>query len=302
MEPTREMIKDYRIEVVIPAGRELTMSLLMPHLYRNKDVIDKVQIWQNTDNHQEEDRRYLYSLPEQYGDWVEIIEREGEVLEPKQLNTGTFYKHTIDPSTIYFRFDDDIVYIDDNYFENMVAYRLDHPEYFLVFGNIWNNAIISYIQQQKGRIDESCGKVRSAFCMDQVGWLSPTFAEHIHRILLEHIKNDTTQELYFDDYVLDGDSRFSVSNFCYFGHDFAKFGGDLEGAEEEQWLTEVYPPSIDRKNVICGTGLVSHFSFFSQRSHLLNNTDILDQYRKVAQQKLSDSYYKLLAVSNKNQV
>lgn len=293
------MIRDYRIEVFIPAGRELTMSILMNHLFRNKNVVDKVQIWQNTDDHQESDRKYIYSLPEIYGDWVEVIERKGKPLEPKQLNTGTFYKHTVDPGTIYFRFDDDIVFIDEDYFTNMVGYRLDHPEYFLVFGNIWNNAIVSYIQQHKGRIDDSCGVVQSPFCMDQVGWMSPTFAEHIHKILLEHIKNGTTRELYFDDYVLDSDGRFSVSNFCYFGKDFAKFKGDLKGAEEEQWLTEVYPPKVKRQNVICGTGLVSHFSFFAQRPHLLNNTDILDQYRKIGQQMLSDSYYALLAADNK---
>lgn len=295
------MIRDHRIEVVIPAGRELTMSALMNHLLRNKDVIDRVQVWQNTDDHQDEDRKWLYNLPKQYLDWVQIIERDGEPLEPKQLNTGTFYKHTVDTDTIYFRFDDDIVYIDDNYFLNMVDFRLAHPEYFLVFGNIWNNAIVSYIQQQKGRIDDSAGVVQSPFCMDQIGWLSPTFAEHIHRILLSHIKNKTTEELYFDEYVLKEDGRFSVSNFCYFGRDFAKFKGDLKGAEEEQWLTEVYPPQIKRFNAICGSGLVAHFSFFAQRQHLLKNTDILDQYKKISLKKLSDDYYKLLAASNREE-
>jgi hypothetical protein len=285
------MLEGYKISVFIPAGRQRVMSVLLDNLRRFPEI-DEVQVWLNLGADQEDDAAWLFSLPEQW-DKIRLLRiPEGQTIEvPKQFNTGKFYVNTVDPDTIYFRFDDDIVYIDDGYFANMVRFRLAHPDYFLVMGNIWNNAVISYIHQQAGRIDESAGHVGAPFCMDMVGWQSGPFAAHIHRLLLAHIAAGTTSELHFDQYVLDG-RRFSISNFCFFGRDFAAFNGVIPILDEEVWLTEV----AQRPCVVCGTGLVSHYSFFAQRPHL-DGTDILEQYRAVAKAKLSENYYALLGGS-----
>lgn len=284
------------------------MSVLIDNLRRFPEL-DEVQVWVNVDASQEADARWLHDLPYQW-DKIRLFEISGDrscvcwqqpgshsrsdagaLHHPKQLNTGKFYVHTVDPGAIYFRFDDDIVYIDDGYFENMVRFRIEHPEYFLVMGAIWNNATLSYIHQQADRIDRGIGSLESGYCMDMLGWQSGPFAEHIHNLLLKHIAAGTTKQLYFDHHDLAGE-RFSISNFCFFGKDFAEFGGILPMLDEEIWLTEV----AGRPNVICGSGLVSHYSFFAQRDHL-DRTDILARYAAVARQKLSESYYTLLGAS-----
>jgi hypothetical protein len=296
MEGESMSLDGYKIVPFIPAGRKRTMSILLDNLQRFRDVVDEVQVWVNCDDDQVEDLQWVRSLETSLGDWVKVIERRKDrpVQNPKQLNTGGFYIHTVDPNAIYFRFDDDIVFIDDKYFENMVEFRLDNPHYFLVMGNIWNNAIISYLHQQVyENLDKDHGIVSEPFCMDMVGWRDPVFATYIHEVLLKKIEDGTVDSLFFDKYELKFAKRFSVSNFCFFGRDFKQFGGELDGAEEETWLTEVKPQSLGRLNAVCGSALVSHYSFFAQRP-VLDKTDILERYRAIGQQKLSDSYYRLL--------
>jgi len=294
--------KNYKVVVWIPYGREQTVSILFNYLYANKDIVDEVWLCMNTDPEQESDRKYAEQLARDNPNFVKLKHYKGKRLEPKQLNTGKFYTQMIDPNTIYIRMDDDMVYIHDDYFKNMLNYRIDNPQHFITFGQIWNNSIISYLQQQVYKnISEDFGVVKQAFAMDPIAWMSPTFAEHIHNLLIERIENKTVDKLFFDEYVLQEPKRFSVGNFAHFGKEFAKFGGDLKGAEEEQWLTEVHTKETGVRNSVCGNALIAHWAFFAQRPHLENNTDLLDKYRSISQQVLSDSYYKLLNKSNKEQ-
>lgn len=277
------------------------MSVLIDNLRRFSEI-DQVQIWMNTGEGQEEDEKWLRELPSV---WDKCVLREFPLpdrLRPIQLNTGEFYAYTQEPGTLYFRFDDDIVFIDDHYFENMVRFRLDHPDFFLIFGNIWNNATLSYIHQQAGNIDKDHGVVESPYCMDLVGWQSPGFAEHVHRILLAEIEDGTTSSLYFDRYDLNdqnaqGGTRFSISNFVFRGEDMAvhrpPVGYAGPGQDEEKWLTGEGLVRDRLVNTICGFGLVSHYSFFNQRPHL-DQTDVLERYADIAKRKLSERYYQLL--------
>lgn len=293
--------RDYKVIVKIPYGRKVTVEILFNHLYANKDIVDEVWLLMNTDPDQKDDVKYADQLEKANPGFVvrKHLPKGDKFLEPKQLNTGKFYKYMTDPETIYIRMDDDLVYIHDDFFKNLVDFRIDNPQYFVVMGHVWNNSIISYIQQNElHNIGLDQGKVENKFAMDAIGWMSPTFAEYIHNILLDHIDKGTVEKLFFDKYELVEKQRFSVSCFAFFGKDFAKFKGDLKGAEEEQWITEVFTRENDIINAVCGTALVSHYAFFAQRPHLEFNTDIRERYKQISQQKLSDSYYKLLNKSN----
>lgn len=297
------MYKGYKIIPVIPAGREKTMSILIKHLLRFKDnPVDEVYLFENTK--EKKDIRFINSLND--GDFFKVIRRPSHDWdEPKQLNTGKFYKWTLDPQTIYIRFDDDIVYIDDLFFKNILDFRINNPNYFLIAANIWNNAVISYIHQKAGRIGKEAGIVKEKFCMDEVGWRSGKFAVYIHNLLLEKIKQGKTNDLFFDKEELKDVKRFSISCFAYFGKDFAKFKGEVRLPEqfansgpyypldEEIFLCEYYPMEKMLTSAICGSALVSHYTFGFQREEV-NKTDILERYKKIANDKLSSSYYNLL--------
>jgi len=287
------MLFGKRIVVCIPYGRRRTVSILLNYLRRDRAIVDEVQFWMNTDPEQVEDVAWAEQQAEIFEGWIRCVPRPSdEALAPKQLNIGLFYAGTCDANTLYFRFDDDIVYVHPNYFPSMVAFRLRNPACLLVMGNIWNNAIIGWVHQQAGRIDQVHGVIDSPFCMDPVGWRSPTFAEHIHRLLLAAIEDGTVDDLLFDRYDLDG-RRFSISNFVWTGEDARDWGGATGNRDEEIWLTEEWPERSRRINTVCGSGLVSHYSFFDQRP-ALDRTDILEHYRALSERALSAVYLDLL--------
>jgi len=287
------MYKNYRIVGFIPAGRERVLKVLSKNLMRFQGILDEVQVWENTED--TEDLKFLKQLGRNPLFTVIPYPEGEEWHNPIQYNTGRWYRYTVDPKTIYIRFDDDIVYIDDNYFKNILDFRIDNPEYFLVFGNIWNNAIISYYQQQEGNIDNEHGIVEKPYCMDMIGWGDPYFAEYIHTVLLDKIKKNRVKDLYIKNYPLEVGKRFSISNFCFFGKDFAKFKGYIDEDDEEIWLTGTYPKRKKLKNIICGNALVSHLTFSPyQKQYILEDTDIAERYEKLADELLSKGYYNLL--------
>lgn len=285
------MIDNWRIVPFIPAGRKRVMSILLNNLRRFPEI-DEVQIWVNTDE-QPEDDAWLETLPDVWDKCVLFRVPDGQQFRPKQLNTGKFYVYTQDEDTLYFRFDDDVVWIDDNYFVNMSRARLEHENAPIIGGNIWNNAVCSYLHQQAGHIDKDHGVVESPWCMDPVGWQSGPFAEYIHRVLLGHITAGTTEELYLGNYTLEN-TRFSISNFCFGGLEMREMLPQIR--DEEIWLTEQWPERTGKHNLVCGNALVSHYSFFPQRPHL-DTTDILEQYRIASERLLSASYYDLLGAA-----
>lgn len=293
------MYRDHKVVAVIPAGRERVLKILFKHLRANMDIVDHVQVWLNTEN--AEDLKYIESQADNFIRPVKLPSQYKFISKPVQHNTGRYYLYTTDEDTIYIRFDDDIVYIHDDFFPNILDKIIDHPEYFLVFANIWNNAVTSYLHQKAGNIDDRHGVVEEPYCMDEVGWRSPKFAEYIHNVLLDKIKNGKVEDLYIDDFELQNARRFSISCFAYRGKDFAKFHGNLQSKiypgnpdslDEEIWLTEQYVKDEGLLNVIAGNAIVSHLTFFAQKAHILNNTDIQNQYYQIAKEYESKNYYK----------
>jgi hypothetical protein len=78
--------------------------------------------------------------------------------------------------------------------------------------------------------------------------------------------------------------RFSINVTCWFGKEFAKFGGNV-GVIEEAWLTHTYPAEHNRYSIICGTSLFSHYSFQVQKKGLDAIPQILDAYKKICLKK-----------------
>lgn len=275
------MIYDKKVVVFTPWGRELTASILFKYLERDHKagVVDEWHLWMNTDPDQESDRDFGYQLEKQH-DWIKTFERPSkEVLYPKQMNTGTFYKYATDENTVYVRMDDDIVWVEPNAIKRLVEYRIGNKFPFVTFPIIWNNAICSYYLQMHEHMPHWWGSVGND-CMDPVGWANPVFAENIHNHLFHCIENDLVDHLFLHTTIqLPIGQQFSVSSFAQFGSEYAK--NPVIG-EEEAWHTIGQPYEQARPNVIVPNSLISHFSFFHQREYLLNSTNILDRYRELS--------------------
>jgi hypothetical protein len=276
-----------------PYGRQNTVSVLMPYLKREHDkgLLDEWWLCLNTDPDQVDDLRYAYSLARHH-DWIRTLDRPAGMprMEPKQRNTGYFYRFMTDPSAVYVRFDDDIIYLHEQALRNLVTSKTRMGHTILTsFPIIWNNAIISWYGQQLGIIPMEFGQVREPFCMDPVGWADGNFGLAIHRLLLQHIDAGTVEKCFFyQDFPLAPRQQFSVSCFAVEGRDYAELSppGVLDYPEEEHWHTVHRPAVVGKDNVIVGDSLVSHYTFFPQRRDpriAAQYAEILERYRALAE-------------------
>lgn len=279
------MIDGHKVACWTPFGRERTVSLLVKYMERDveRGLVDEYLIYMNTDDDQASDRAYGYALAEQH-DWIRIIERPERHPGPKQRSTGYFYRYATDPETVYVRFDDDVVYVHEDAVENLVRARLQMPAPTAVFPVIFNNAIVSHFLQACGRVPMEWGEVKP-YCMDPMGWANGPFAVKLHELLLDHIERGHVEDLYlYQDFPIAPGTQFSVSCFASLGSMYAGLPagpGVLVPDEEEAFHTVHHPLAIGAPNILRGDAVVSHFSFFPQHP-FLNNTDLLDRYRDLA--------------------
>lgn len=266
------MYRGRRVVVVTPAGRRRYMRLLVPQILGLRDVVDEYRIWQNTED--ATNIQYFQSLAAEHPDFVTV-----ETLPPGVKVTGCiticrFFRNCADPDTVYVRFDDDIVLLDSlEAFKALLDFRIDNPRYFLVYGTVLNNSIITHVLQRIGALDVGRGKAGYG-CMDPTGWRCPHFAEHLHRQVLaapslERFRMPVNWDLFHNE-------RVSINCICWLGAEFAAFGGAV-GPDEEQWLSVDKPRALRRINCVFGGFVAVHFAFESQRPGL-EATDVLARY------------------------
>lgn len=282
------MIDERKVIAWTPYGRRRTYSILIKYLQRDveRGLLDEVWAFMNTDpTGQEDDIAYAHELAEQFS-WFKLKHRPDGInlgTLPKQRYTGLAYREMIDPEAIYLRLDDDVIYLHEDAVENLVRARIEMPAPIAVFPVIWNNAICSHFLQACGKVPTEWGPV-SLFCMDSNGWANGAFAVKMHELLLSHIEAGTVEGLYlYQDFSLQPGTQFSVSCFASRGEDYAALPkpGVLVPDEEESWHTIHQPLATGRPNIIRGNVIVSHYSFFTQHP-FLNETDLLDRYRELA--------------------
>lgn len=280
--------KTWQVVAWTPFGREETVSILAEYMRRDHaaGVVDRWDLYMNTDPDQVADRKFGYGLAEEHG-WIRAVERppHEKVLHPKQLNTGRYYRYAVEENTVYVRFDDDIVYVHPDAIARMAEAKVSSPS-LVVFPIVWHNAVCSYYLQQLGKIPREFGVVKDAYCMDPVGWADGEFARKIHELLLGHIEAGTVEELFLHhDIQLPMGLQFSVSCFAALSDAYRamKPMGHLDYYEEEAWHTIHRPPKIGHPNMITGNALVAHLSFLHHTHYIRRETDILPRYRALAE-------------------
>lgn len=263
--------KEYKKIIVVPYGRKRYVELLIPQLMKYVPYVSEIHLWINTTV--KEDLDYAKSL-------------ESDVIKLKHLPEGVeatgggssiyhFFKDYTDDDTVYIRFDDDVVLVDDlEAFKKFVDFRINHPEYFLVYPTILNNAVITYLLQQNGIVPKELGDVKME-CTDEVGWKSGEFSEKLHRYFLDQ-KNGDLKSIYMPEYVATDFTRISINCIAWLGSQFKKFEGRV-GEDEEQWLSVDKPKELNMTNCVYGNFACVHYAFYTQRE-LLDKTDVLKKY------------------------
>jgi hypothetical protein len=268
--------KPYKLVVTMPVGRKRYMEVMLPRIFKEKGFIDELRLWCNTKNHS--DIEYIQNIVSSNRNFVTIDYLPSNA---EKIGEGWaihhFFKNAIDPNTIYLRLDDDVVWAEKDFFKKMYKFRVENPKYFLVYGNIVNNAVCDHFCQKNGVYKPEPHYGFDAW--DHNGWKDPILAENKHRKLIENIKNNQLDKYRFSPVVLENYERASINCICWFGAEFAKFNG-MVGLDEEQWLATDRPRELGVPNCIFGEAICSHFSFWTQREHM-DKTDILDKYRTI---------------------
>lgn len=207
------MLEGYKIVCVTPAGRRRYMRLLAPYIL-SSEFVDEWHIWINTKN--SEDIGFLERVASVSPKVRLIPHPENKVSGNSSIND--FFKYCIDEDTVYIRFDDDIVWVEEQLAEKLVSFRIRNPQYFLVFPLIINNAICTHLLQQRGKIDVN--EYIPAQAMGKTAWKNPKFAHELHEWFLKKLEDKKIADVYIDQAIPIALNRFSINCMSWFGRDF----------------------------------------------------------------------------------
>lgn len=275
------MVDNYRVVTNSPYGRKRYVEILVEYLLASRPIIDKHVFWLNTNV--EEDLVYLESLVIQYPDFFEVIKLPYiEEYKYTSKNVARFYEYCIDPDTVYCKIDDDIIWFEHNEFENFIRFRINNPQYFLVFANTVNNALNYYIHDKIGALTIHNDFPPTTYSSVSAAWYNYSYAVRHFMCFYNHFKNGTLSEMKFDKWVLTEYERYSINFFSWMGSEFGKFVHC--GKDDEKWLTEIKPAEREKPNCIYGRFLAVHYAYYTQRSELDKQPQILEIFRKLCKE------------------
>lgn len=284
------MLEDWRIVAVVVGGRSRHLEILLPYLTAQNALVDRCDLWCNTDD--TEDVLYMHrkAFEDQFFRVIEAREpvevpassgasalHSSDRLTRRPGSVYQFFRYCTEPNTIYVRFDDDICWVSPDAVANLAQFRLENRQFPIIFANTVNNSICSYIHQHIGCIPLHKGRCTYK-SNDRVARLSSAFAELAHEVFLDKLETGRADDFLFPMWVANQYEQISNNCICWLGQDFGYFGGEVAAADEA-WLANVYPKELQQPNAICGTALVSHFAYSTQRQWLEENTLLLSRYK-----------------------
>lgn len=312
------MYKGKRIIACSPVGRKESMRCLFKQMLKYRHIVDEHHLWVNTVV--KEDLDFIQEYADQNPDYVKLKYGCDE-LDPEQMgrahNVKRFYNYCVESDTLYYKIDDDIIFIEDGTFEKLAQYKLDNPETFLLYPTIINNYWCTHFLRKYDAIDvpecsvcdgtwySDFARVREAMkdCpgtmsdnldepkpsdyipdpenrfLSPLYWRNPYFAYEILNNTYDYIESDKLSDLDIPNIKLDYEP-ISINFVMWSGEDFAKFDGNVRCLDDEPWLALFYPLKYDLVNAVVGNTRVVHYAYWPQRNHL-NQTDILEKYEKL---------------------
>ncbi len=266
------MYRGYKIVANTAAGRRRYMQYLVP-LVLACDEIDRYDIWVNT--HNGADIEFFKRLAEEYPKINLVWQPDGLVDGIRSINA--FYRQCVDEDSIYFKLDDDLLWIEPGGLKRMIDFRIDHPDYFLVTPLVINNALSTYLLEVCYRI-----KLDGYYNSDAahpVLWRSGDFAAQLHRWFIDgYLSTGEWEKLHVGVHPVSM-IRFSINAILWFGRDLRAIDGEVPD-DDEEFLSVLYPARIGRANCWNGDVVALHFAFYPQRAGL-DALGILDEYGEI---------------------
>ena len=140
-----------KLIVVTFGGRECSIKILFKYILKYKKYIDEYRIYIATTVQNDID--FMEKFAKNNSNFVKIIytydENHNKILNDRNKIWDNSYKNSMEEDCVYLKFDDDIVYIEENIFTDFIKYRLENPNPLLIYPIIINNIISSYNLQKK---------------------------------------------------------------------------------------------------------------------------------------------------------
>ena len=281
----RESVKppSGRVHACVFSGRWMYLRILLPYLYRelqqNGGVVDRVVLVMIGYTEETEAKLKIFVaaanrvLKDEAFQFLYLKERADEAGIPANLFPifPKFYYAILqrllrNPSDVYFKMDDDIVYLHPNIFSNMLKNK-NTSECFLHYGNIVTNWRCNWLHQKIGVFDDEVNPkgLKFDYATDAAcGWRRTDCAEMALRAFLHHYHKQQLDKYLFRgrDPVATG-VRFSI-NFLLLDVDIVDFQRMMQTGEiqdDEIWLSIHYSSKAPQPNCIVGQGLVVHFAY-----------------------------------------
>lgn len=263
------MYKGYKIVVNTAAGRRRYMQYLVPFVVAS-DIVDRYDIWVNT--HNMADIEFFKMLADRFPVVNLVWQPDRYVNGISSINA--FYRICIEEKTIYFKMDDDIVWMESDAIQKMVDFRIANPQYFLVSPLVINNSLSTYLLQVTGKLKLNAYYNSSA--NSPILWKNGHFAFQLHKWFLEkYLKTHKYADLHVGKHEM-GMTRFSINAILWFGEDMKALNGIVPG-DDEEFLSCIRPTQLGKANCWNGDTIFLHFAFSPQREQLDKQT-ILERY------------------------
>lgn len=253
------MYKGFKVVCVTPAGRRRYMRLLAPQILASP-LVDRYDVWINT--RQPGDLAFFEALAE-LDARVRLVEQPEDKVAGSHT-IGPFHRFAVDPDTIYVRFDDDIVWLQPDFFERYLEHRAANQQYLLTMPLIVNNAVCTALLAETGKVRLS--RRVDFHAMDRIGWQDGAFALSVHDMFLGLVEKGNWERLHGGAYPI-AMNRFSINCISWFGRELAKYPGMIGLAEEYDWTVRS-SLLTGRANCIFSGAIVAHYAFFTQRFHM----------------------------------
>ena len=271
------MYKNFKVKPLIFAGRKDTMQILFPLIKSN--IIDEVLVGVNTKNQSDIDfiNQYCQIDPK-----FKKIDIPWDKIGTPSVYNYMFSRMT-DEDTIYIKLDDDLIFLSERFFEDLVEFRVEHPEYISIYPFVINNPLCNWLG---GWFKEFTNQ---SDCMYKT-WQDPKYA----MFLLSAFAEGKLPIINKSNYVFDKKDAFyrneikfsicpSINAVCFWGFDCKKMNWAdrmVKYGTDEIYLTQGIFNDFGhaRKHVVYNKPLCVHYAFYTQRN-MLNALNILEKYK-----------------------
>ena len=288
---------DDKTILFIFAGRQDRMSLLMAYLKKilQQKKIDYIHIWNFARN--EKDFTWLKSLEDKDNN---IFVFSPSVFDEKKIlnfnysfykSVYYFYTKSFFSKANFIKCDDDVVFLDVEYFDNFLQRVKDidkNSEYYMVSANVVNNGVCANIQQKYGAIPKSIETFNMPNDNNELGCTVGSYWDYgkksklLHQYFLDN-KDDFISKSKLNNFQLvDYGTRFSI-NFIGFKQVAIEnfITKHINIMDDEYFLTADLSKILQKKILVETSFVVSHLSFGSQPKQ--NDKQLLIEYNKLLQ-------------------